>query len=138
MIEHHSIAKKQSLFLRVKGAPLKFDEAVLILDFAENYSFIIQVCSQSYHCNNAQATIHSFALYIIWMPRQKKLALLCFHASVIIWHCCHNIVTANAYVSTLKNDHIKTRYPFLKSIWVKILVIVPQPNIKTIRTLQIC
>ena len=44
LTEHHFIAKKQSEFLRVKKVCLKFDEAVLILDFAENYSFVIQDC----------------------------------------------------------------------------------------------
>ena len=34
LTEHHFIAKKQSEFLRVTKASLKFDEAVLILDFA--------------------------------------------------------------------------------------------------------
>ena len=40
LTKHHFIAKKQSEFLRVKKASLKFDEAVLILNFAENYSFV--------------------------------------------------------------------------------------------------
>ena len=56
------IAKKESEFLRVKKS-LKFDEAVLILDFAENYSFIVQDCAQSYNWNNTHATIHLFVLY---------------------------------------------------------------------------
>ena len=49
LTEHHFIAKKQSEFLRAKKASLKFDEAVLILGFAENYSFIVQDCAQTYH-----------------------------------------------------------------------------------------
>ena len=42
LTEHYFSAKKQSGFLRAKKASLKFDEAVLILDFAENYSFAVQ------------------------------------------------------------------------------------------------
>ena len=38
------IVKKQHEFLRVKKASIKFDEAVLMLDFAENYSFVVQDC----------------------------------------------------------------------------------------------
>ena len=49
LTEHHFIAKKQSEFLRVQKASLKSDEAVLILDFAKNHSFIVQDCAQSYH-----------------------------------------------------------------------------------------
>ena len=47
-LTEHFIAKKQSRFLRVKKASLKFDEAVLIVNFAENFSFIVQDCAQSY------------------------------------------------------------------------------------------
>ena len=39
LTEHHFIAKKQSKFLTVKKVSLKFDEVILILDFAENYLF---------------------------------------------------------------------------------------------------
>ena len=62
-LTEHFIAKKQSEFLRVKKPSLKFDEAVLILDFTENYSFIVQDSFQSYQWNNAHATIHLFVLY---------------------------------------------------------------------------
>ena len=48
LTEHHFIAKKQSEFLRVKKAFLKFDEVVLIPYFAENYLFVVQDCAQSY------------------------------------------------------------------------------------------
>ena len=63
LTEHHFTAKKQCELLRVKKASLKFDEAVLIQDFAENYSFFVPDCAQSYHWNNGQATIHPFVLY---------------------------------------------------------------------------
>ena len=65
LTENHFIAKKQSEFLRVKMASLKFIEAVLILDFAKNYSFIVHSRAQSYLWNNAQATIHLFVLYYL-------------------------------------------------------------------------
>ena len=42
LTEHHFIAKKQTEFFRVKKASLKFDEAVLILDFSENYSLLFK------------------------------------------------------------------------------------------------
>ena len=45
LTEHHFIAKKQSELLRVKKASLKFDKAVLILDFAENHSIcFLRLC----------------------------------------------------------------------------------------------
>ena len=65
LTEYHFIVKKQSEFLRVKKASLKSDEAALILDFAENYSFVIQDCAQSYDWSNARATIHPLVLYYL-------------------------------------------------------------------------
>ena len=35
----------------------------MVGDFAENYSFVIQDASQSFHWNNLQATIHPFVCY---------------------------------------------------------------------------
>ena len=32
--------------------------AIILLDLAENYSFIVQDAIQSFHWNNLQATIH--------------------------------------------------------------------------------
>ena len=52
LTENHFIAKKES-------------GAVLIMDFAKNYSFIVHSCAQSYLWNNAQATIHLFVLYYL-------------------------------------------------------------------------
>ena len=72
LTEHHYTAKIQSKFLRVKKASLKFYEAALILNFAENYSFVVQDCAQSCHWNNTQATIHPFVLYY-FNPETKEI-----------------------------------------------------------------
>ena len=56
----------------LSGCPLSFEGSLLlpsawlchllvIGDFAENYSFIIQDAAQSFHWNNLQATLHPFA-----------------------------------------------------------------------------
>ena len=41
---------------------IQIDEAVIILDFAENYS-LVQDTAQRYHCVNAQTTLHWFVIY---------------------------------------------------------------------------
>ena len=113
LTEYHFTAKKQSECLRVKNASLKFVEAVLILDFAENYSFIVQDCAQRYHWNNAQATIHPFVLYYL-NPETKKISCALF--SCISYQMTHNTIAVYAFLKTLIYDHIRTRYPFVKSI----------------------
>ena len=113
LTEHHFIAKKQSEFLRVKKVSLKFDEAVLILNLTENYSFVVQDCAQSYHWNNAHVTIHPFLLYCL-NPEAKEISSASF--SCISNHMTHNTTTVYAFLKTVINNHIKIRYPFLKSI----------------------
>ena len=113
LTENHFIAKKQSEFLRVKMASLKFIEAVLILDFAKNYSFIVHSCAQSYLWNNAQATIHLFVLYYLNL-KTKEMSSASF--SCIRDYMAHNIIIVYAFLKALINGHMKVRYPFLKSI----------------------
>ena len=40
--EHHFIAKAQLDYLRTRKENLQQDEAIILLDFAENYLFVIQ------------------------------------------------------------------------------------------------
>ena len=37
--------------------------AIVLFDFAENYSFVIQDEVQGFHWNNLQATLHPIVLY---------------------------------------------------------------------------
>ena len=60
---HHYIAKNQSNYLKHLKETLKPNEAIITLDFADNYSFIIQDAIQGYHWNNSQATLHPFVVY---------------------------------------------------------------------------
>ena len=50
---------------------LNYDENYNILDFAENYSFLVQDAAQGFHWYNLQATIHSFIIY--YVDRSGKL-----------------------------------------------------------------
>ena len=42
---------------------LPSNQAIILLDFAENYSFIAQDPVEGYHWNNSQATLHPFVVY---------------------------------------------------------------------------
>ena len=65
LAEQHFIAKSQSNFFKKQRDTLNRDECILVLDFAENYSFVTQDCAQGFHWNNSQATIHPFVLYYV-------------------------------------------------------------------------
>lgn len=55
---------------------MKIGEFVVLGDFAENFSFIIQDAVQSYHWTNAQATIHPFVVY--YKNSENKLEHISF------------------------------------------------------------
>ena len=61
--QHHFIAKAQSRYLSELKETLSEDEAIVMLDFAENYSFVVQDEVQGFHWNNVQATLHPFVIY---------------------------------------------------------------------------
>ena len=60
---HSFIATQQSKFMKeIKERPM--DEQILVIaDFAENYSFVLQDEVQGYHWTNSQTTIHPFGVY---------------------------------------------------------------------------
>ena len=60
---HDFIAKQQSQFLKETKSQLQHRKFLVVGDFAENDSFIVQDTAQSFHWNNLQATIHPFVYY---------------------------------------------------------------------------
>ena len=64
LLLHHSfIAVQQTNFQNELKLVLNANEYIVMCDFAENYSFILQDEVQSFHWNNSQATIHPFVIY---------------------------------------------------------------------------
>ena len=61
--KHSFIAKKQAEYLKERKTNLKEDEVIAILDFAENYKFIVQDEVQGFHWNKSQCTLHPVVLY---------------------------------------------------------------------------
>ncbi|XP_065669184.1 uncharacterized protein LOC136088691 [Hydra vulgaris] len=62
---HHFISKSQATYYQHLKTNLKENQALVLLDFAENYSFLIQDAVQGFHWNNSQATVHPFVAYFI-------------------------------------------------------------------------
>jgi hypothetical protein len=64
LIRHHYTAKAQSSYLKSLKKNLNVKtECILLGDFAENYSFIVQDAAQGFHWENSQATLHPFVAY---------------------------------------------------------------------------
>lgn len=62
-VYHDFIKNQQANFLKMRKETLAEGEILAILDFAENYSFVLQNEVQAFHWNNSQCTIHPFVVY---------------------------------------------------------------------------
>ena len=60
--EYHYTKTSQAMYLENCKSTLPEDNALILLDFAKNYSFIIQGVFQGCQWNNSQATLHPFAI----------------------------------------------------------------------------
>lgn len=60
---HSFISKQQSQFFKNKKESLNDGEALVILDFSENYKYVVQDASQAFHFNNDQCTVFPVVYY---------------------------------------------------------------------------
>ena len=61
----HFIAESQNTSFKCAKDNLSEGEYVTVLNFAENYSFIVQDAVQDFHWNSSEATIHPFVIYCV-------------------------------------------------------------------------
>ena len=64
LTKHHYVSKSQTCFLKQLKENLKPNECIMQMDFAENFSFIIQDEVQSSYFSKNQATLHPFVIYV--------------------------------------------------------------------------
>ena len=60
---HSFIAKNRSKYLKKLKEELSQNEVMVLVDFAENRSFLVQDEVQSYHWNSQQCTLHPVVIY---------------------------------------------------------------------------
>ena len=63
LTSHSFISRAQSVYYKKQKDTLDSNTAIVLVDFAENYSFIIQDEVQGFHWNNVQATLHPIVIY---------------------------------------------------------------------------
>ena len=61
MAPHSYIVKCQTRYLKKRKEEIEDKTALVLGDFAQNYSFVVQV--QGYHWNNSQCTLHPVVVY---------------------------------------------------------------------------
>lgn len=75
VVQHDYISKKQSEYYKLRRDNLQEGEVLVVADFSENYSFVLQNGTQGVHWNNAQATVFPFACYIKVKNQEKPQPL---------------------------------------------------------------
>ena len=69
----HFIAESQNMYFKCAKDNLSEGECVTVLNFAENYSFIVQDAVQGFHWNSSQATIHPFVVCYVNSEKSVKI-----------------------------------------------------------------
>lgn len=75
---HDFLSKQQAQYFRELKSSLSPQEAVVVMDFAENYSFILQHAPQSHHLVNAQATVNPVIYFIEQGNNRGDVSVRCF------------------------------------------------------------
>lgn len=112
LILHDFIAARQrEHFSQLKLNLLKPGEAVISMDFSENYSFLIQNSIQSFHWSNEQATVHPFIAYY-----KNEAGELCHDSYIIISDSMkHESHTVHVFLKKYL-QHLKKKVPGLKHV----------------------
>ena len=111
LLSHHFIYKQQQNFLQNKKETLSDNECIIILDFAENYTFMVQDAIQSFHWNNTQATIYPFVIYYKQDGTLKHKSLACI--SDMLQHDVH---TLYAFQKTIILNVVKKDLPQIEKV----------------------
>jgi hypothetical protein len=83
LLRHSFTTTQQVMFLKELKYNPQTGEFVVLCDFAENYSFLLQDEAQGFHWNNAQATIHPHVIYF-----KKSDALNTEHENLVMISDC--------------------------------------------------
>lgn len=109
--KHHFISESQKNHLEYVKNTLKYDTGVLLMDFAENYSFIAQDSVQAFYFNNVQATLHPVVLYYVNEAGELKHTSFCITSD----HLKHNASVVNLFQEKVL-EVIKERFPWIKKL----------------------
>ena len=63
LFHHHFLKVQQAAYLKEAKAVLDNETCIILMDFAENYGFLVQDAIQSFFWQNQQAALHPFAVY---------------------------------------------------------------------------
>lgn len=111
LTRHHYIAKTQSAYLKNLKETVPLDEAIVIGDFAENYSFMVQDAAQIFHWTNEQVTLHPIVIYYLNHEGKNDHKSYCFisdsldHSTAAVYTFQKHLMKIIQKLSTIKKVH---------------------------------
>ena len=107
---HSFIAKCQAKYLKERKEALQEDECLLLLDFAENFQFVIQDEVQGYHWCKLYCTVHPAVIYVM-----QDGNLVHYSFCVISDDITHDTSFVYA-LQKLMCEHIRNKFPNIKKV----------------------
>ena len=111
LLRHHQVSREQSdAFRRAKDCQ---DDrtGVLVGDFGENYSFVVQDAAQSFHWDNSQCTLHPFVFYYRDADGSIKHQCYCFISDLTK----HSTAMVHTFLRTLV-PLLKETHPLIEEL----------------------
>ena len=78
LLRHHYISQKQGEAFKRCKETLDERHGVLVGDFAENFSFLVQDAAQGFHWDSSQCTLHPFVFYFRGLDGSLRHKSFCF------------------------------------------------------------
>ena len=104
---HHFMEVQQTAYLKEAKAMLDSKTCIILMDFAENYSFLVQHTIQSFYWQNQQNTFHPFAVYHNDDDGRLKYDSSCVISDYLLstaWSDCSSLFYL---ISNTNNSHKK-------------------------------
>jgi hypothetical protein len=109
---HHFMAKAQSAFLQGLKEKILPSEAIIMMDFSENYSVVIQDAIQSSYWSKTQVTLHPFVIYY------KAEGALHSKSISIISDCLkHSVSAVHCFIKSLLFNVLKPDMPNIEKVY---------------------
>lgn len=110
LIPHSFITKSQAQYLKYLKSNLDQNTAIILLDFSENYSFVIQDEAQGYHWSRNYCTLHPVIIYT-YDSGNIKASSLCVLSDDLEHDVSFVYATQNVITS-----YIKITFPNVKKL----------------------
>ena len=114
-LEHVFVKREQFKYFEEKLTNLDKDEAVIQVDFAENYTCKYQDEIQSAHWNQEQVTLFTVA---IWTKNPSAPGNLCKTHVIVSDDVAHDKTSVSVFMSTILDDFVKKMHPNVTKAYI--------------------